>query len=142
MKWNRTGRWWVAAAVVAVVAVVGQSLQGSVTTMKGKGKVKGEHFFQKFVSGGATEDIYTVSAIRTFVITDLVLWNPGGTPTSASVKIQGGATLIPSLPVPASGHFAHAFNVGPEVGPGETLQVSNLTGGSSLQVYLAGYVKK
>lgn len=138
---NRTGV-LLGVVVIAVLAVVAQSVDGSVTTIKSKGRVKSETRYQVAVAGGSQEAILTVPARRNFIVTDLVVWNAGGTTASFKVQIQGGAELIPAMPVQSATSFSHAFSVGPKVTAGQILEVANVTGGSNLQFYVGGYLIK
>ncbi len=140
MKLNSTARILLGGIVIAAGALIAQSLHGSVGTIKGKGKIKSEVSYQAAVGPATTVTVATVPASRTLAVADLVVWNPGGTNAAFTLKIQGGASLLPSFTIPAGGYIHHQFAVGPEAAPGDILEFQNVTATSALQYYIGAYM--
>ena len=127
---------------LVLAGIAANDLLGSVVTLKSKGKVRAEFQFGGSMTG-SYDNMLSVPADRTFVVTDLWIRNSGSV-TSEIGLTQGSAltAIAPFIRLAVNQVFVHTFVIGPEVAGGKTLQILDLAASSNVSYYVAGYLKK
>lgn len=149
MKMQRSVGLVVAGALVAALAIAGNELHASVSSVKAPGSVKGVvRIFQPSagVPNGAS---YVVPPKRTLVITDIIISNNSGMSHTVVLGKDafGGQDMMHPLAIgPAGtnlGLFQHSFNTGIEFYEGESVVLRTLGSQMSEVAFtMVGYLKK
>lgn len=149
MKIQRNVGLVVAGALVALLAVAGNELHASVSSVRAPGSVKGTVRIFQPAAGVPNGASYVVPAKRTLVITDIIISNPGNVERSVVLGKDafGGQDMMHPVvvgPAPSNlSRFQHSFNTGIEFFAGESVVLRTENSQTSEVAFtMVGYLKK